>query len=243
MAGLVDPHLVTLYEYVETTAGAAIVMDLLEGVALRKMLEDGGPLTPEASLTLMKGSLLGLAALHAQGVVHRDYKPENVMVDAAGNTKLVDYGIAAPVGEIAGVSGTPLYMAPEQWRGEPSNAATDVYAATATFVECLTGHPTFTGTHRRRAAAATPQPPAATGRGARSHTADRRRRAGEGSRRSGSETRTRCWHASTCWHPPHTGRIGSVTAAPTLPRGPCCSRCCSRTRSEWLTSSVRRRPI
>ena len=145
MAGLVDPHLVTLYEYVETTAGAAIVMDLLEGVALRKMLEDGGPLSPEAALTLMKGSLLGLAALHAQGVVHRDYKPENVMVDATGNTKLVDYGIAAPVGEIAGVSGTPLYMAPEQWRGEPSNAATDVYAATATFVECLTGHPTFTG--------------------------------------------------------------------------------------------------
>ena len=146
MAGLVDPHLVALYEYVETTAGAAIVMDLLEGVALRKILEDGGALTPEAALTLMKGSLLGLAALHAQGVVHRDYKPENVMVDAAGGTKLVDYGIAAPVGEIAGVSGTPLYMAPEQWRGEPSNAATDVYAATATFVECLTGRPMFTGT-------------------------------------------------------------------------------------------------
>ncbi len=146
MAGLADPHLVMLYEYVETTAGAAIVMDLLEGVSLRKMLEDGGALSPEAALTLMKGSLLGLAALHAQGVVHRDYKPENVMVDATGNTKLVDYGIAAPVGEIAGVSGTPLYMAPEQWRGEPSNAATDVYAATATFVECLTGHPMFTGT-------------------------------------------------------------------------------------------------
>ena len=68
------------------------------------------------------------------------------MVDAAGDTKLVDYGIAAPVGEIAGVSGTPLYMAPEQWRGEPSNAATDVYAATATFVECLTGRPMFAGT-------------------------------------------------------------------------------------------------
>ncbi len=146
MAGLVDPNLVTLYEYVETTAGAAIVMDLLNGVALRTMLDEGGPLSPEAALTLMKGSLLGLAALHGQGVVHRDYKPENVMVDAAGATKLVDYGIAAPVGEIAGVSGTPLYMAPEQWRGEPSNAATDVYAATATFVECLTGRPMFPGT-------------------------------------------------------------------------------------------------
>lgn len=145
MAGLVDVHLVTLYEYVETDAGAAIVMDLIEGVALRKILSEGGPLSPEAALALLKGSLLGLTALHAQGIVHRDYKPENVMVDAAGGTKLVDYGIAAPVGEVAGVSGTPLYMAPEQWYGQPSNAATDVYAATATFVECLTGRPTFSG--------------------------------------------------------------------------------------------------
>ena len=63
MAGLVDPHLVTLYEYVETTAGAAIVMDLLEGVALRKILEERRPADPEAALTLLKGSLLGLAAL------------------------------------------------------------------------------------------------------------------------------------------------------------------------------------
>ena len=146
MAGLVDDNLVTLYEYVETDAGAAIAMELVEGVALRAILEKDGPLTPEASLTLMKGSLRGLAALHRQGVVHRDYKPENVMVDGAGATKLVDYGIAAPVGELAGIAGTPLYMAPEQWAGEPSTAASDVYAASATFVESLTGHPVFNAT-------------------------------------------------------------------------------------------------
>jgi eukaryotic-like serine/threonine-protein kinase len=146
MAGLVDDNLVTLYEYVETDVGAAIAMELVEGVALRAILEEGGPLTPEASLTLMKGSLRGLGALHRQGVVHRDYKPENVMVDGAGATKLVDYGIAAPVGELAGIAGTPLYMAPEQWAGEPSTAASDVYAASATFVESLTGHTVFTAT-------------------------------------------------------------------------------------------------
>src|SRR3954454_22681147 len=146
MAGLLDPHLVTLYEYVETPAGAAIVTDLLEGVALRRLLADDGPLTPEGALTLLKGSLLGLAALHGQGVAHRDYKPDNVIVDDNGQTTLIDYGIAAPVGEVAAASGTPRYMAPEQWRGEPSNAATDVYAATATFVECLTGRPVFSGT-------------------------------------------------------------------------------------------------
>ncbi len=145
MAGLVDPHLVTLYEYVETPSGAAIVMDLLEGVSLRRMLLSDGPLAPEAALTLLKGSLLGLAALHGRGVAHRDYKPDNVIVDDAGGTTLIDYGIAAPVGEIASASGTPRYMAPEQWLGEPSSAATDVYAATATFVECLTGRPVFSG--------------------------------------------------------------------------------------------------
>lgn len=145
MAGLVDPHLVTLYEYVETTSGAAIVMDVLDGVSLRRMLLQDGPLSPEAALTLLKGSLLGLAALHRQGIAHRDYKPDNVIVDDAGGTTLIDYGIAAPVGEVAEASGTPRYMAPEQWRGEASSAATDVYAATATFVECLTGRPVFDG--------------------------------------------------------------------------------------------------
>ena len=146
MAGLVDANLVTLYEYVETDAGAAIAMELVEGVAMRGLLEEGGPLTPEAALSLMKGSLLGLSVLHERGVVHRDYKPENVMVDTAGTTKLVDYGIAAPVGEIAGIAGTPLYMAPEQWVGEPATAASDVYAASATFVEALTGRSLFTAT-------------------------------------------------------------------------------------------------
>ncbi len=146
MAGLVDANLVTMYEYVETDAGAAIVMELIDGVALRAMLENRGPLSPQAALTLLKGSLLGLAVLHRQGVVHRDYKPENVMVDAAGSTKLVDYGIAAPVGESAGIAGTPLYMAPEQWVGGPSTAASDVYAASATFVECLTGRTIFDAT-------------------------------------------------------------------------------------------------
>ncbi len=145
MAGLVDPNLVTLYEYLETDSGAAIVMELVEGVALRDMLEHAGPLTPQAALTLMKGSLLGLAALHRQGIVHRDYKPENVMVGADGATKLVDYGIAAPVGECAGIAGTPLYMAPEQWVGEASTPASDVYAATATFVESLTGQAIYSG--------------------------------------------------------------------------------------------------
>src|SRR5688500_16487753 len=67
-----------LYEYVESGGGAAIVMELVEGASLRSVLADKGPTEPEAALSILKGSLLGLGAAHAAGVVHRDYKPANV---------------------------------------------------------------------------------------------------------------------------------------------------------------------
>ncbi|MEV6399006.1 serine/threonine-protein kinase, partial [Streptomyces sp. NPDC051907] len=138
-------HVVDLYEYVEAPQGAAIVMELVDGVALRALLRQEGATGPEAALTVLKGSLLGLAAAHRAGVVHRDYKPENVLVAADGSSKLVDFGIAAGRGSTPGVAGTPAYMAPEQWNGEPASPAADVYAATATFYECLTGLKPYSG--------------------------------------------------------------------------------------------------
>ncbi|MEW2444074.1 serine/threonine-protein kinase [Micromonospora marina] len=142
-----DPHVSRLYEYVESPHGAAIVMELVDGVALRQMLREHGPTTPEAALCVLKGSLAGLAAAHAHGVVHRDYKPENVLVTGTGLSKLADFGIAMPIGQGSDttVSGTPRYMAPEQWTGAPAGPACDVYAATATFFECLTGRPPYQG--------------------------------------------------------------------------------------------------
>jgi eukaryotic-like serine/threonine-protein kinase len=140
------PQVVQVYDYVEQPGeGAAIIMELVDGVSLHQMIERRGPTGPEAALTVLKGSLLGLAAAHTLGIVHRDYKPENVLVDAAGNSKLVDFGVAVRWGKQAPAAGTPLYMAPEEWHGAPSSPATDVYAATAVFYECLTGNTPFVG--------------------------------------------------------------------------------------------------
>ncbi|MEV8592844.1 serine/threonine-protein kinase [Streptomyces sp. NPDC052012] len=145
LGGLDSPYVAGLYEYVESPDGAAIVMELVDGVSLRTLLARRGPLDAEAALVILKGSLLGLADAHRVGVVHRDYKPENVLVTSDGASKLVDFGIAVDSGARAGVAGTPSYMAPEQWRGDPASPATDVYAATATFFECLTGRKPYPG--------------------------------------------------------------------------------------------------
>jgi serine/threonine protein kinase len=140
------PQVVQVYDYVEQPEqGAAIVMELVEGVSLHEMIARRGPTGPEAALAVLKGSLLGLAAAHTLGIVHRDYKPENVLVDNEGNSKLADFGVAVKAGKQATMAGTPLYMAPEQWQGAPSSPATDVYAATAVFFECLTGKTPFSG--------------------------------------------------------------------------------------------------
>ena len=150
LASLDDPNVVRLYEYVESPAGAAIVMELIDGVSVREILSRQGATSAEAALVVLQGSLLGLAAAHARGVVHRDYKPENVLVNGDGASKLTDFGIAARAGDRPVPAGTLVYAPPEQFGGSPASPAGDVYAATATFYECLTGHPPFTGDSAER---------------------------------------------------------------------------------------------
>ncbi|WP_225994027.1 serine/threonine-protein kinase, partial [Actinomadura rudentiformis] len=139
-----DPHVVRLYRFVMNDSGAALVMEAVNGVSLREILKEHQALEPEAALSVLKGSLLGLAAAHGVGVVHRDYKPANVVVQPDGLSKLIDFGIAASAGDGA-TGGTPAYMAPEQWRGGTATPATDVYAATCVFFECVTGRRPYLG--------------------------------------------------------------------------------------------------
>jgi len=145
LASLDDPNVVRLYEYVESPDGAAIVMELVDGVSLRRILDREGKTSAEAALVVLQGSLLGLGAAHARGVVHRDYKPANVLVDGAGTSKLTDFGIAVRAGDRPVPAGTLAYAQPEQFQGRAATPAGDVYAATATFYECLTGRPPFSG--------------------------------------------------------------------------------------------------
>ncbi|MFA1539602.1 serine/threonine-protein kinase [Actinomadura monticuli] len=143
LSRLRNPFVAQLFGLVESPDGAAIVMEAVDGASLKAVLAERGPLEPEAALAVLKGSLLGLAAAHDLGIVHRDYKPANVIVRGDGLSKLIDFGIAVDAGA-AGRSGTPVYMAPEQWRDEPASPATDVYAAACVFFECVTGRRPYT---------------------------------------------------------------------------------------------------
>ena len=140
------PQVASVYDFAEQPGqGAAIVMELIDGVSLRSLIERRGPLSPEAALAVLKGSLLGLAAVHRLGFGHRDYKPENVLADTAGGVRLTDFGVALPVGEQVPAAGTAQYLAPERWQGAPVSPGTDIYAATVVFFECLAGTVPFAG--------------------------------------------------------------------------------------------------
>ncbi|WP_302893333.1 serine/threonine-protein kinase [Actinomadura luzonensis] len=144
LLGEIDsPHVARLLDHDERPGAAVIVMELVNGVTLRRLLEREGRTGAEAALAVLKGALLGLAEAHRRGVVHRDFKPENVLVTPDGDSKLVDFGVAARSGAQGSLAGTPPYMAPELWDDAPAGPAGDVYAATLVFFECLTGHRPF----------------------------------------------------------------------------------------------------
>ncbi len=119
-----------------------ISMELVEGVTLADRLRDGPvPLDEAWSLALQAAD--GLAAVHHAGVVHRDVKPLNLMVDGEGRVRLMDFGIAKPAatGDTAGgyAFGSPEYMSPEQARGRPTEARSDVYSLAVVLFELFTG--------------------------------------------------------------------------------------------------------
>jgi hypothetical protein len=129
-----------------------LVMELVEGYSLGKIVDDTGPLPPEAVARLGAGISLGLAAIHAQGIIHRDIKPDNILLGRDRKPKITDLGLAKQTDDpdlqrltaTGMVVGTPLYVSPENIRDPKSaGSASDIYSLGATLYHLLTGRPPF----------------------------------------------------------------------------------------------------
>jgi eukaryotic-like serine/threonine-protein kinase len=127
-----------------------LAMEFVPGRTLKGLLRDSGRFPPATALEIMAGVLDGLAAAHASGIVHRDVKPENVLVTADGRVKVADFGLARALStaghtRIGLLIGTVGYVPPEQVTGDPIGAAGDVYSAGVMLFELLTGRLPFSG--------------------------------------------------------------------------------------------------
>jgi eukaryotic-like serine/threonine-protein kinase len=164
-ARLNHPAAVTLYDVVQDQGGTFIVMELVNAPTLADLVRRQGPLAPGRVAELGAQVASALEAAHQAGIVHRDVKPGNVMVPAAGMAKLADFGVASLQGDpqltsTGLVIGSPAYMAPEQARGEPSGPAADFWALGATLFYAVEGAPPFDrGTSIATLAAVVNEPP------------------------------------------------------------------------------------
>ncbi|MCX4236251.1 serine/threonine-protein kinase [Streptomyces ortus] len=160
LLGLDHPHVVSVRDLVVDGTDLALVMDLVRGTDLRTRLDRERRLAPEAAVAIVADVADGLAAAHAAGVVHRDVKPENVLLDMQGPlgpggshpALLTDFGVAKLIDSprrtrATKIIGTPDYLAPEIIEGLPPRAAVDIYALATVLYELLAGFTPFGGGH------------------------------------------------------------------------------------------------
>ncbi len=159
-AGLNHPNIVAIYDTGEDLIGEGssqvsvpyIVMEFVDGVTLRHMLNNGPRILPERALEVIAGVLAALDYAHRHGIVHRDIKPANIMINTNGDAKVMDFGIARAMSDAAtsvtatsAVMGTAQYLSPEQARGELVDARSDIYSSGCVLYELLTGVTPFNG--------------------------------------------------------------------------------------------------
>lgn len=150
VARLKDPGLVAVYDQGLDDQHPFLVMELIEGGTLRELLTERGPMPPHAVAAVLTPILGGLAAAHRAGLVHRDVKPENVLISDDGEVKIADFGLVRAVAEAKITStsvilGTAAYLSPEQVGTGDATPASDVYGVGILAYELLTGVTPFRG--------------------------------------------------------------------------------------------------
>ena len=150
VARLKDPGLVAVYDQGVDGAHPFLVMELIEGGTLRELLRERGPMPPHAVAAVLRPVLGGLAVAHRSGLVHRDVKPENVLISDDGDVKIADFGLvramaAAKITSDSVILGTADYLSPEQVRSGDASPRSDVYACGVLTYELLTGVTPFRG--------------------------------------------------------------------------------------------------
>ena len=150
VARLKDPGLVAVYDQGLDARHPFLVMELIEGGTLRELLAERGPMPPHAVVAVLRPVLGGLAAAHRAGLVHRDVKPENVLISDDGDVKIADFGLvravaAAGITSTSVILGTAAYLSPEQVSDGNAGPRSDVYSAGILTYELLTGRTPFTG--------------------------------------------------------------------------------------------------
>jgi streptogramin lyase len=146
-AALDHPNVVPIYEAGEREGQLYLAMRYVSGTDLKTTLERDGRLTPQRALPILEQIAGALDAAHRRGLVHRDVKPANMLVDEDGHAYLTDFGVTKQVGgastDAGTVVGTLDYLAPEQIRGDPVDGRADCYALGCVLYECLAGNPPF----------------------------------------------------------------------------------------------------
>lgn len=141
------PNIVHVYDMSASLGRAYIAMEYVEGSNLHTYLQQSGPLTTRETISLMVQACSALEAVHNAGIVHRDIKPDNILIAKGGLVKLSDFGLAkADTQRITGtnvIMGTPAYMAPEQARGHEADNRSDIYSLGLVMYEMLTGQAPF----------------------------------------------------------------------------------------------------
>lgn len=148
------PRIVRVLDVVTIGDAPIILMELIEGNSLSRLIESKGKLPADEAVSIIRGVLEGLAEAHAHGVIHRDIKSDNLLVQEDGSIKILDFGFAkdmTPGGPMASLTmtgtliGTPAYMSPELCQGMPATPASDIYSTGIVLYQMLTGKPPFTG--------------------------------------------------------------------------------------------------